>query len=238
MHIQRRKEDLRTLIGSILLLSQPLSVSDLAIVLGDPYNPTRVRLLLTHMQAVISVPDDNNLPIRILHASFEDHVTTESRALPDFYVDRTQQHEWLAFRCFEAMKRCLVKDNICALPPNKEYAKLSGVLFARRKEHIPTALEYACYHWVYHLEKAAPFSESGVLCDGFDIMDSLHTFSTRLLLRWIDTLSVCGNLDKCNPSLICARKTLTVGSPLYNCHKLTPNKRLFSVVELFVRSLL
>ena len=207
---QETKIRLREVIGSIALLSQPLSLADLSELLGDEFPKERVYSLLKHVNSFITLPSsqDDATPIRAFHASFEDHVTDEKRADSDFYyVERGPHHAMLAKRCLDVMKKYLDRDNICDLAPNQDYDEVDGLADIRNKR-IPPVLEYACRYWSYHLDKAT--SSGNVLCNALELTDALHTFTSTLLLRWIDVLAVTRNLDKCVTMLTAARKSLSV----------------------------
>lgn len=185
------RRNLRDVVGSILLLSQPLGLVDLALLLGEPHGPDRLRLLLSHMHSVIAIPEDDSTPIRAFHASFEDHVTNKNRAHPDFYVDPAGHHAKFAMCCFRVMRQDLKDDNFCGLTPNVDYDDVSD-LKERRKEHIPGALEYACRHWIDHVVLALTPS-SAPRAD--NVIEGVKFFAFHLLLRWIDVMSLLGCLD-------------------------------------------
>lgn len=162
------------------------------------------------MHSVISVPDDDSTPIRAFHASFQDHVTTQGRAHPDFYVDPVAHHAKLAMHCFEIMERYFVKDNICDLLSNVEYAEIRELVKARRQRHIPHVLEYASRYWVDHF--ASSQNMSGLL-------SSLRSFVFERMLRWIDILSLLRHLDQVVPIVNRARRLLMVSlsTAMYRC---------------------
>lgn len=211
---QTAREALRDVVGTILLLSQPLGMADLSALLGGSYTTTRLRRLLSHMHAILAIPDDSDdvTPVRAFHASFEDHVTTKGRAHPDFYVDPAAHHATLVTCSFDVMKRSLRKNGICDLRPNVNYSDIAD-LEERRKKCIPGALEYACRHWINHLASAEITS---------NVLDSLQSFVFERMLRWIDIFSVLRNMDKVVPILVRAKQWLSVSLAVARCHfKLT-----------------
>lgn len=153
----KARADLHDVIGSILLLSQPLGLADLAVLLGKPHTPASPRQLLSHMHSVIAVPEDDFIPNRAFHASFEDHVTNKKRAHCNFYVDPAAHHTKFSMCCFRVMKQYLKDNNICNLPLNIDYGNIPD-LMERRKEHIPGALEYARRYWIDHVVLALTLS--------------------------------------------------------------------------------
>ena len=92
-----------------------------------------------------------NVHFLFIHASFEDHLTTSSRAHPSFHIDAAIHHLQLAIYCFRVMEEHLTRDNICHLQPNMNYADV-GDLKERRRRYIPEVLVYACHFWVDHLD--------------------------------------------------------------------------------------
>ena len=71
-------EAFRKVVGSIVVLESPLSTRSLARLLQVPQKEVECRLDALH--SVLSVPEDEDVPIRLLHLSFR-----------DFLVDRQRQ---------------------------------------------------------------------------------------------------------------------------------------------------
>ncbi|TCD62238.1 hypothetical protein EIP91_007197 [Steccherinum ochraceum] len=223
---QAAKQSLRDVMASVVLVSRPLRLSDLVMLLGPPYTSSQLRRLLAHMHSVMHVPDNDNdpSPIRMFHASFADHITDIKRAHPDFHVESTAQHQILLERCLQVMDQSLVTDNICHLPPHIDYGDVQDLKFLREK-HIPGALEYACRFWTDHLVQTLP--PGAWISD--DLLESLTRFTTRHLLRWIEVLTIVGELENVVPMLVRARTALsdessprlgTVCSLLYDAERL------------------
>ena len=127
--------------------------------------------------------------ITALHKSFPDYLTDRSRCKDSrFYVDPAVHHGKLAIYCLDLMEMRLIKANICDLPRyvmNKDVEDLA----ARRKEHIDGALEYGCRFWAKHLRLACRTGE-----DVVKILERLRRFMERQLLRWLEVLSIVGDL--------------------------------------------
>jgi hypothetical protein len=98
----------RTIISTIALLSKPLSIVDIADLLGiEAY---KVTLVLLNLQAIISVPGfDNKGVVTVCHKSLLDFLTSESRSgsffVPPFF------HLHLSYYCFAA--RSYAYWNLC-----------------------------------------------------------------------------------------------------------------------------
>lgn len=207
---EERAQQALTVVASIVLLSRPLGILDLSILLGDPYTPQKTRHLLVDLFSVITNPPDDIEPLRILHASLQDHMTSESRAHRLFCINPGSHHELLAIRCLDLMSKQLVNDNLFDLRPGKEYT--AAEIQARRMACISDALEYACQFWSYHLVRTSPVSQESFL-------SRLQIFSSRHLLRWIEVLVTIESLYTAVPSIQKVRLWLAVGffvSDLFN----------------------
>ena len=69
-------KEFQKIVGVIILLATPLSVSALAQLLEMPEDDISNRLDSFH--SVLSVPADSKLPVRILHLSFRDYLVGQS----------------------------------------------------------------------------------------------------------------------------------------------------------------
>jgi len=67
---ERRTSEFREIVGSIVVLERPLSIVSLAYLLGIPKDDISCRLDSLH--SVLSVPDDEDVPVRLLHLSFRE----------------------------------------------------------------------------------------------------------------------------------------------------------------------
>ena len=104
-----RAEEFRKIIGSIVILADPLSTSSLASLLGIPNEDVDKRLHRLH--SVLSIPSDRNSPVRLLHLSFRDFLLDlekQEESESWFCVDETKTHKMIAARCLELMSNCLV----------------------------------------------------------------------------------------------------------------------------------
>lgn len=193
-------------VAAILLLSQPLGLSALAMLLGPGYaSGEEIRSeLLVHLWSVITEPVDDDQPVRILHASFQDHLTTRTRAHEAFFIDSDAHHGVLAVRCLELMTTLLVKENVLGLIPRTQYEQWAEIQ-SRTTSSIPHALEYACLHWSYHLLKSSPESTNGIIA-------ALARFTKTHLLRWIEQLVVLGSFSRAGASAFDVRQWLLVRS--------------------------
>jgi hypothetical protein len=183
------KQDLvyefRRVVGSIVLLEEPLSTSSLAHLLGIDKHDIDCRLDLLH--SVLSIPSDPDSPVRLLHLSFRDFlVDPDKRETNPFWVDEKKTHKRIAGKCIQLMSisKCLRK-NICNLQgPGTFQSEIDSQII---DGCLPAEVRYACRYWVYHLEQ----SKRGV-CDNGPV----HVFLQEHLLHWLEAMSLLGNASE------------------------------------------
>jgi hypothetical protein len=196
---------LKMILGSIILLRNPLSPRDLELLLDVNAQKTdfslgSIRATLAHLHSLVIVPEDDDHVIRLLHPSFFDFLTNRDRCLnPKLVVDTTVQHTLLAHACLGAMKD--LRRNICKIESPTMLNSEVDDLPARIRQYILPHLQYACRHWASHLTNAMI---SGLL------LDLLSEFCSEGLLRWVEVCSLLGNLRNTLLSLDALQRALTV----------------------------
>jgi hypothetical protein len=142
--------DWHFVLGTIILLQNPLSLTDISRLLG--FTRAHVAGLLMGLHSVLAMPpiDDNHGVVHTIHASFHDFLTDEKRCLDTKMVVRpTIHHGDLGLCLFKHMMQGL-RRNICGTDGfkfNREVVDLAD----RRKKCIDGSLAYACCHWADHL---------------------------------------------------------------------------------------
>jgi hypothetical protein len=140
----------KQVVGSIAILSEPLSLTALAGLLG--LRKELINQRLRHLRSVIHVPESPGRFIRLLHLSFRDFLIDEQRCcVKGFWVDEKTAHESLAQNCPKLMDTCL-KGDICNLHAPDTLA--SEVDRSRLEDCLPPEVQYACLYWVRHLQKS------------------------------------------------------------------------------------
>ena len=180
---------LRSAVGAVLLVFNPLSMKSLSDLLSNFDMPSDISTSLRPLHSLLLVPDGIEEPIRIFHKSFPDFLTDPKRCKDKrFFVDPSVYHTELLLSCLNLMKKRL-KKNICNLD---DFAILGKVedLSTCRKVHIGDSLEYACHFWTRHLMET-PTSGHGVE----EVLKAIEEFFTTHLLFWIEVLIIMGNLD-------------------------------------------
>ncbi|EGX44911.1 hypothetical protein AOL_s00173g12 [Orbilia oligospora ATCC 24927] len=188
--LERFAQEFRTIIGSIVVVVDPLPISTLADLLG--ITKEKVNGKLVHLHSVLSIPADSALPIRFLHLSFREFLVDpdKKRSGTDrnnwFWIDEREAHRMMVTKCLDVLSTHL-KENICGLEyPGMPRKKLRS---ARIDEHLPPHVRYSCRYWVHHLER----SSTGKPIVDHDIV---HTFLCKQFLYWLEALSIIGCMSE------------------------------------------
>ncbi|KAL4732911.1 hypothetical protein BDV11DRAFT_210618 [Aspergillus similis] len=173
------RSHLMKILGSILLLSAPLSASSLAALLNmEQYT---VNHWLRNLHAVLNVPEDGDAPVEILHNSFSDFLLAEEGArLPGFRIDPLETHGLLASHCLRLM-RATLRLNI------PEIGHIGPVDWTTDTFSEPYSVEvvYACIFWVHHLLQSG---QNGMNCE------EIESFLKDHLLHWLKVMALMDRL--------------------------------------------
>ncbi|EXL39037.1 hypothetical protein FOCG_18340 [Fusarium oxysporum f. sp. radicis-lycopersici 26381] len=180
---QEREEvikDFKVIVGSIVALASPLSVTALSRLIN--ILPDTVDERLDALHSVLNVPLERTMPVRLFHLSFRDYLITEES---EFRIDERRTHQTLAKHCLRVMRGAL-RENICGL----SFAGIhrSAIDSVELEEHISPELQYACMYWVHHQIRV-----------GFDLNDSheIHDFLATHFFHWVEVLSLLGWASDC-----------------------------------------
>ncbi|KAF5617860.1 hypothetical protein F25303_13157 [Fusarium sp. NRRL 25303] len=177
-------DDFKIIIGSIVMLADPLSAWALSQLLEVGSEVVENRLDTLH--SVLSIPPTRKAPVRLLHLSFRDYLITNEG---EFRIDEEHAHQTLAKQCLRVMRSAL-HENICSLSflGTRRYTVDSSEL----EECMPSQLQYACMHWAYHYMEGDPKLNDN---------DQVHDFLTTHLLHWVEAMSLLGRIKECLDSL-------------------------------------
>ncbi|EGX50181.1 hypothetical protein AOL_s00076g256 [Orbilia oligospora ATCC 24927] len=176
----------RQVVGTIVILSEPLSAVALAELLG--VNQDVIHWSLRHLHSVLNVPKDQDSDIRLLHPSFRDFLLDEKRCHdPQFWIDKKMAHQQLAACCLKRLScsHSGLKLDICNLKhPGTSMEEIDPSLATKT---IPPEMQYACQYYAQHLQ----FSEE-YQCDGSPV----DIFLRRHFLHWLEALSLIGKTSQ------------------------------------------
>ena len=189
--------DVRSVLGFVVLATNPLSPSTIATLLGS--DAEDVFLLLSPMHSLLVLHEDIDQPVRPFHKSFPDFIVDPDRCTnPRFHVCPSDQHSKLLVSCLELMNRKLER-NMCQLPDGVINSEVDN-LKERAEQHITKALEYACRSWHKHLVDKMPART----------VEILHQFLTKKFLFWLEVLSIIGAVREAVDALVATAKWLDV----------------------------
>ncbi|KAH7335089.1 WD40-repeat-containing domain protein [Pyrenochaeta sp. MPI-SDFR-AT-0127] len=174
----------RELVGSIVILERPLSIVSLACLLQVPQKQIECRLDSLH--SVHSVPDNEDVPVRMLHLSFREFLLDpRKQGKSPFCVDEKERHKKLACYCLELMSKpgSLHQDMY-----SRSSSETLGNEINETTESLPLELQYACRYWVNHLEQGQQ-----LITDG----DMTHIFLQKHFLNWLEAMSLIKETEKC-----------------------------------------
>lgn len=185
----------RKVVGAIVLLQDPLSVSALSHLLD--HDQADLEAALTPLRSLLDIPPNHSDPIRIFHPSFRDFLVIEERCQDSrFAILEGYAHAQLALCCLKVMLKHLKRD-ICDVGHDVVLNSEIPDLEVKLRERVPPALSYACRHWGAHLSQsigdAAPVGE---------LVKRLLEFSSTKLLNWIEVLSLEGRFPLCIANLV------------------------------------
>lgn len=173
----------RDIVGTIVILADPLPSASLACVLDR--TELDVTSKLRRLHSVLNISDDPLAPVKLLHLSFRDFlVDNENHDGNLFWVDAQKTHKQLAKRCLKLLSTSdNLKKDVCNLrKPGISRSEISEQIISTA---LPRDVQYACRYWVYH------WKESKVRIRDDDIV---HGFLAKHLLHWLEVLGIIGRI--------------------------------------------
>ena len=189
----------RSVLGAVILATNPLSPSTIAILLG--LQATDVFPLLSSVHSLLNLQDINS-PVQPFHKSFPDFITDPTRCTNKrFWISPPDHHLGLLLSCLELMNQTLER-NMCNLPDAVRNCEVDD-LEERKEQYINHALQYACKSWHKHLIYRYTAHTAR-------ITSALHDFLEKKFLFWLEVLSVFGDAREAVDALGTATNWLEV----------------------------
>ncbi|KAL6406364.1 vegetative incompatibility protein HET-E-1 [Ilyonectria robusta] len=190
-------ERFRHIVGSIVVLGNPLPISALGRLLNIQKEMIDDQLDLLH--SVLSIPLSEQSPVRMLHLSFRDFLVDPKKCGEHlFWVDEKQVHDQLLMHCLDVMNKYLEMDICKLIQPGTDRASISPQDI---NSSILPEVQYACLYWVHHIQQAN-------MC--VDDNGPVYEFLLQHFLHWLEVLSLIGR----------ASESLTIIKDLQAVHKL------------------
>ncbi|KAJ5225252.1 hypothetical protein N7468_006477 [Penicillium chermesinum] len=184
-HRQQVIEDFQQIVGTIIILETPLSVSSLSRLLNTPSMTVRhIYFRLGQLHSVLRVPKDVNSPLRLFHLSFRDYLLDpKTKEKTPLSIDKKMSHHRLAIQCF-SVAQCL-RRNMCSLPSNGTQSP--EIDFGMVQKCFPAELQYACRYWAHHLVGCLGVGDE---VESENVLDELLIFLYQHFLHWLEAMSL------------------------------------------------
>ncbi|KAL2801564.1 hypothetical protein BJX63DRAFT_417100 [Aspergillus granulosus] len=176
-------QEVQEVVGTIILLESPLSVTSLSKLMGISMIAINARLNSLH--SVLNIPNDDMLPVRLFHLSFRDFLLDSStRDKTAFWVDEKKINQMLLSRCLSVMRKNL-KKNMCNL---KSYGTERSDIDPKSIDYyLPPELQYSCCYWTHHLAHSE---------DPIGQADDILAFLKEHFLHWVEVMSMLGKISE------------------------------------------
>ncbi|KAF7968067.1 hypothetical protein HWV62_32051 [Athelia sp. TMB] len=174
-------ENCRRILGAVVVGRIAITDDTIVDILGLE-SAKSCRLILRKLGCLLQWSE--GLPIRTLHASFADYLTSAvSCGDEPWHIDPTQHHLDFTTGCLRTMKR-LLRFNICKLETSHRKNSDIEDLAQRIEKFIPRSLAYACRFWAEHLSLARR--------DDIQILLLIFEFFQNSFLYWLEAVSLLG----------------------------------------------
>lgn len=182
------------IMGAIVAAKRPLSASALQLLHHGVVKPNIVQRVVGSLGAVLSSSTQDESPLRIIHQTFRDFITTRASHNPDGHqisVNEQDHSARLAAICLRIMNEGLS-------------GKISGTGYLERGMsdagipqvgEISEQLWYACEFWISHLDSVERLETSPT-------MEEMYEFLENRFILWIDVISSKSILQSINPILL------------------------------------
>ena len=201
--------------GCILALYEPLHIDTLKMIhischprhyrSGIVQDEDDVTIVLSSLGSLMSGVGSTSIPVRPLHASFRDFLSSPSRS-DKFYISPADNHGSLARVLLHVLDKGL-KFNICKIEtsywPNSKIPDLDE----RIRKHIPPELLYACRFIFHHLADHVQCCQTD---DG--ILHDFHGLLMDKVLFWLEVLSLSGRVPETIQSMGAVSRAIVVST--------------------------
>ena len=173
---KREKKNIDIIVTAVVYVYNPLSIKAISALMEIPIN--HIEAALSSLHSLIYIPSQGpDMPISTYHASFHDFISNQIH-FSKHYLDPCISHKHIAHQCLGLM--------------NKVWSEKEKIHYLEERNctDISECLAYACSNWAIHFT----YRDVGETSE-------LNDFFGKLLLRWMDCLSVLGKLGTAMHSL-------------------------------------
>ena len=160
LSVATRNNDFDVVLGTLMLLMYPLPIKSLATLLQ--LDPAHILHALRGLQSILIIPEDDDNPIRPIHTSLRDFLTSRE-CLNHLFIRPKERHSNIAINCLQTL-----------------YISNSGPFFNATKYSVQG---YACCEWIFHLHGSM---KTEMLDDS--LIPLLIVFTSNNLDVWVNTI--------------------------------------------------
>ncbi|KAF7528447.1 hypothetical protein PCG10_000291 [Penicillium crustosum] len=169
--------EFQDVVGTIVILESPLSVISISALLGIPQNVIKLRL--SSLNSVLSIPQNEIIPVRLFHLSFRDFLLDpQTCEKTPFAIDSKVAHSKLAARCLLICST--LQKNICGL--EHDGSQRSEISISSISRCLPPELQYSCRFWAYHFTQG----------DDSKSLPKVLAFLQTHFLHWMEAMGILG----------------------------------------------
>ncbi len=182
------KDHFQAIVGFVLVAKSPLRSSTIEQLLEVP-----TQQVLWRLSSMIRHNDSD--PVRILHKSFSEFVSTPDRCGDSIWLINIPHHEYqAAAKCIRQMEKSFEAPRHFAL----------GLACEGDYDEAAT---YACEHWIHHVIAVVDGAE------GVEMAAAVYGFMKVHTMHWLEAMSILGKSRSTPSALERLYKWATVRSP-------------------------
>ena len=175
--------DLRLILGGIVILFTTVSIHTLSILLALPEN--EVFQSIAELHSILDIPQNPTHHLRLHHDSFRNFLLSEKRCQePGLRVDEKQAHMALTNNCIQIMSSVLREDIFNLSAAGILVTDLSNDYI---QQYLAPEAQYSCLYWASHCAR----SEQQLTDD-----NAVHEFLRKHILHWIEAMSWMGKTSE------------------------------------------
>jgi hypothetical protein len=200
---ESRIMEFKRIVGSLVLLYDPLSASALMSLIGAL--PREVVEVLRPLHSVLNISQavdgrlDLKTPITLFHLSFRDFLIDSALKENIFWIEAAEMHSQLGMHCIRLLESGGLKEDVCGVvaPGTRRSEVAKSVVCAS----LPEALTYACCYWIQHVVSG----EEQIKDDS-----AVLPFLEKHILHWMEALSWLGKTSDVIHNLAALRSVVDV----------------------------
>jgi hypothetical protein len=197
--------EFKRIVGSMILLYDPLSVSALITLIEA--RPREVVRALDPLHSVLNIPQaadgrmDLTVPITLFHLSFRDFLVDPNLKNENmFWIQAIKTHRGLGMHCIRLLESGTLKEDVCGVvAPGTQRSEVAK---SAVRASLPEAVVYAYCYWVQHVVSG----RERIKDDG-----PVYRLLEKHMLHWMEALSWLGKASDVVHSLGALKSVVDVG---------------------------